>query len=288
MKSNPPQPSDNGRTNSTQKLRLAATISGALLSVGVEAQEVAEEGLINEANRITVKSEQFGLEGTEQLEKLVTLSGTVTDLEGKPLISATIHVLDPGMGAISDFDGNFELKQVPVSSVVWITYTGFQGRGVDLQELVPTDGTIQLDISLEQQELFIADSLALNAVIPCMVSPMVSPNRAINLNSLRSTPQVQEQEVVLATNLSSIKIVPNPVFNEMAIQFHVQQATTVSCQLYNAQGQLLHTWPVHEAMTGSQVVKFDISQLGLIPNHYYLTVTDEVQGIIETVVVIKQ
>lgn len=57
------------------------------------------------------------------------VTGTVVDESGEPLIGATIAV-GSGVGAVTDFDGNFTLKNVPESATITISYIGYQTQKV--------------------------------------------------------------------------------------------------------------------------------------------------------------
>ena len=43
-------------------------------------------------------------------QKEITVSGTVTDMDGEPLIGVTIKVPGSSTGSVSDLDGNFSVK----------------------------------------------------------------------------------------------------------------------------------------------------------------------------------
>ena len=59
---------------------------------------------------------------TQQTTKV---SGRVVDQDGEALIGATVKVKNAQSGAITDFDGNFELS-VPANSTIVVSYVGFK------------------------------------------------------------------------------------------------------------------------------------------------------------------
>ena len=60
-----------------------------------------------------------------------TVSGTVTDSKtSEPLIGVTVRLKDSANGAITDYDGNFTLKNVPAGGILEFSYVGY-----DVQEL---------------------------------------------------------------------------------------------------------------------------------------------------------
>ena len=53
-----------------------------------------------------------------------TVKGTVVDQVNEPVIGATIRVLGTTMGAVTDFDGTFEIANVPEGATLKFTYLG--------------------------------------------------------------------------------------------------------------------------------------------------------------------
>ncbi len=73
------------------------------------------------------------------------ISGTVTGLDGEPLIGANILIRETNTGTITDIDGSFELTvDDPASAVLLVSYTGFQSA------VVPVAGQTFLRITLEE------------------------------------------------------------------------------------------------------------------------------------------
>ena len=63
---------------------------------------------------------------TQQTTKV---SGRVVDQDGEALIGATVKVKNAQSGAITDFDGNFELS-VPANATLVVSYVGFKDREI--------------------------------------------------------------------------------------------------------------------------------------------------------------
>lgn len=65
------------------------------------------------------------------IEKLsMTVSGTVTDQDGEPLIGVNVLVQGSNKGTTTDFDGNFELVDIDENAVLVFSYIGFQTQEV--------------------------------------------------------------------------------------------------------------------------------------------------------------
>ena len=74
-----------------------------------------------------------GVESMQQATK--TISGTVKDAMGEPIIGASILVKGTTTGVITDFDGNFVLENVDENAVLEISYIGFTTQTVSVAYL---------------------------------------------------------------------------------------------------------------------------------------------------------
>lgn len=70
--------------------------------------------------------EKDALDAPQQTERTKTVSGTIMDAKGEPVIGASILVDKTSNGTITDVDGNFSLKEVPVNSTLTISYVGYK------------------------------------------------------------------------------------------------------------------------------------------------------------------
>jgi TonB-linked SusC/RagA family outer membrane protein len=78
----------------------------------------------------------------------VTIKGTVTDqTSGQPLPGVNVLVKSTSKGASTDFDGNFEIKNVEINSVLVFTYIGYQN-----QEVVVKNGDVLSVVLVEDTE----------------------------------------------------------------------------------------------------------------------------------------
>lgn len=78
------------------------------------------------------------------------VTGTVVDENGEPLIGATIAV-ESGVGAVTDFDGHFTLKNVSESATITISYIGYQ------TQKVPVAGKSTLQITMKPEDTTLND-----------------------------------------------------------------------------------------------------------------------------------
>ncbi|MBX2817788.1 MAG: TonB-dependent receptor [Saprospiraceae bacterium] len=73
----------------------------------------------------------------------VTVSGTITDADGIPLIGVNIVEVGTSNGTVSDIDGNYSITVADASSLIRYSYTGYAS-----QEFVAGDGGVR-NLSLE-------------------------------------------------------------------------------------------------------------------------------------------
>lgn len=76
-----------------------------------------------------------------------TLTGTVADDTGEPLIGANVVVKGTSIGTITDIDGNFSLDVAADVSTLIVSFTGFETQEIDVTALSV------IDIVLSQGEL---------------------------------------------------------------------------------------------------------------------------------------
>lgn len=77
----------------------------------------------------------------------VTVNGSVTDLNGNPLIGVNISVQGTNSGTITDMDGNYSLRVPDAQSILVFTYIGY--KPVE----IPVGSNTNIDIVLEEDIL---------------------------------------------------------------------------------------------------------------------------------------
>ena len=73
-----------------------------------------------------------------------TISGTVSDANGEPLIGVTILVQGTTNGTVTNIDGEFQLSNVPSNANLEVSYVGMQ------TQIVPVDGQTTVNITLTE------------------------------------------------------------------------------------------------------------------------------------------
>ena len=62
-------------------------------------------------------------------DQVITVKGHVVDDQGEPLIGATVKTKDAKTGAVTDLDGNFEIR-VKANATLFVSYLGYKEREI--------------------------------------------------------------------------------------------------------------------------------------------------------------
>ena len=78
------------------------------------------------------------------IQAQTTVTGTVTDKSGEPIIGASVVVKGTSKGVVTDLSGNFSINNVPQNAILNISYVGFRSVAV------PVAGKRKFNIVLEE------------------------------------------------------------------------------------------------------------------------------------------
>lgn len=88
-----------------------------------------------------------------QQQKTKSISGTIVDEHNEAVIGANVFIKGTNQGTITDFDGNFTLKDVPENAILVVSYIGY------IEQQISVAGKNQLAVVLKE------DSKALEEVV---------------------------------------------------------------------------------------------------------------------------
>ena len=77
------------------------------------------------------------------------VSGKVVDASGEPVIGASVMVKGSSIGAITDFDGNFTVTDVPSNATLVISYVGYYTQNIRLKG----ESTLNVTMEEDRQQL---------------------------------------------------------------------------------------------------------------------------------------
>lgn len=81
-----------------------------------------------------------------------TVTGTVTESNGDPVIGATVTVLNTALGVWTNNDGKFTINSAPANGILEVSFIGFEKQQVQL-----TPGTNDYKIVLATSSLTLED-----------------------------------------------------------------------------------------------------------------------------------
>ncbi len=88
------------------------------------------------------------------LAQTITVTGTVTDATGEPLIGDSVIAKGTSVGAATDFDGNYSLSVDPKATLI-VSYVGY-----DTQE-IPVDGRTNINVVLKENSVMLNEVVAI-------------------------------------------------------------------------------------------------------------------------------
>ncbi len=82
-----------------------------------------------------------------------TVTGTVKDASGEPLIGVSVIVDGTSIGGVTNLDGNFTIQKVPNNAVLKVSYVGYR------EQKIPVTGNQPINITLQE------DAMGLDEVV---------------------------------------------------------------------------------------------------------------------------
>jgi TonB-dependent SusC/RagA subfamily outer membrane receptor len=122
----------------------------------------------------------------------VTVQGTVNEGTDMPLPGVSILIKGTSTGTATDFDGNFVLEDVPISSVLVFSYVGFQDYEVVIENDTPLNITLQEDTEALDEVVLIGYGTQAKKEITGAVS-VVGSETIEKLNPVRVEQALQGQ-----------------------------------------------------------------------------------------------
>lgn len=88
------------------------------------------------------------------LQEFITINGKVTDVSDLPLPGVTVMVKDTNRGTITDYDGNYQISEVPSGGTLVFSFVGMETREI------PVNGKSNIDIILSEGAIGIEEVIA--------------------------------------------------------------------------------------------------------------------------------
>ncbi len=102
---------------------------------------------------ITKKTERNTTAGPSQ--PLHRVTGKVVDVNGDPVIGASVQVMGQSMGTITNLDGEFTLSSVPANALVVVSYIGFEKKEIKVSDLQKSSRVILREDTATLEEVVV-------------------------------------------------------------------------------------------------------------------------------------
>src|SRR5690625_2390042 len=109
----------------------------------------SEEAYRRSERRITSPLASLSIKDIYSKRIVFSVSGTVTDQDGEPLIGVNIQVKDSDKGTATDFDGKFVLEDISENAVLVMSYVGYQTQEI----MVAGKSNLQIVMTSDSQLL---------------------------------------------------------------------------------------------------------------------------------------
>jgi hypothetical protein len=87
------------------------------------------------------------------IDKRINVCGYIINLEdNSPLFGTTIAVNNSNIGAVTNIEGQFELNDIPINSVLTISFLGFETKQIEAKLLFSTNGSCKQILLAENNE----------------------------------------------------------------------------------------------------------------------------------------
>ncbi|MGM5469756.1 TonB-dependent receptor [Flavobacteriaceae bacterium LMO-SS05] len=136
------------------------------------------------------------------IDKRITVCGYVFALEDKnPLFGATIAVNNTNIGSVADTDGRFELQDIPINSVLTISFLGFETQQIEAKALFSTNATCKLILLTENNEVL--NQIIITKFLTTGLQKLLDGSMVLNTEAFGILPGLIEPDI-----LQSIQALP--------------------------------------------------------------------------------
>lgn len=106
---------------------------------------------MNWLGKLTTLLMVFVLSGAISFAQTLTVSGTVIDDLGEPVLGANVIVKGTTNGATTDFDGNYSIQNVPADAILRVSFIGYSDQEI------PVNGKTTIDVTLSEDAEMLED-----------------------------------------------------------------------------------------------------------------------------------
>lgn len=147
------------------------------------------------------------VEITQAVNQQSTVKGTVVDINGEPVIGASVKIEGGTTGTITDIDGNFSLS-VPANAKLSISFVGYQTQVVTAKPGIPLNVVLKEDAELLDEVVVVGYGTVKRANLTGAVS-------SVKMNDLADIPSTNLSSVLMGTmpGVTVSEATGNPIAN---------------------------------------------------------------------------
>lgn len=149
------------------------------------------------AGMVAIPLPTMANQAVQNVQQSGVVKGQVVDKSGEPIIGATIKVKNiENVGTVTDFDGNFELKSVPTSGTLVVSYIGYTTKEMAYRNGQTLKVTIEEDSETLQEVVVVGYGTMrkkdlTGSVVQIDPSKLADQNPGSVQDLLRGTPGLQ-------------------------------------------------------------------------------------------------
>ena len=122
-------------------------------------------------------------------QEMVTVTGQVVDVHGEPMIGVNIAVVNvPGLGTITDLDGNYELRMERYQRLAF-SYIGYERVEVLVKD------ELEINVTMEEAKSSVLDEVVVTGL---------GAQKKITVTGAVTNVQVEELKRYPSSNLSNV------------------------------------------------------------------------------------
>ncbi|KJD32668.1 membrane protein [Tamlana sedimentorum] len=155
------------------------------------------------------------------INKTINICGIVlSETDSFPLIGATVQVVNTQKGVITNSNGDFKLKDVPVNSIIEISYLGFEAVQIKAIDLRKTNQSVCSNIVLAEKAEAL-NKILISKFLTTGLQKRVDGSTVLNTEKFGTLPGLTEPDV-----LQSIQALPGvESVNESIANINVRGGT---------------------------------------------------------------
>ncbi len=151
--------------------------------------------------------------------KTISVCGVIQDANGKPLFGATIAVQNMQKGAVSDINGQFQLKNIDLQSVLEVSFLGFENKIINAKTLFSAKNECQNIHLIESKEVL--NQVLITKFLTTGLQKRIDGSTTLNTEAFGILPGLAEPDI-----LQSIQALPGvESVNESIANINVRGGT---------------------------------------------------------------